>query len=222
MSFIRTQTARQLAGAPAFGKWVVYTQAWWETDDATPTPTVIGLIDRFFTGRPAAGSTPVHFRTDPWISSAGSGLLTAWEWNGSTMDKLDDYPYNPVNFGPIGGVAYPSQCAIAIGYRRPLGEGENPQRGRSRFWVGPLYLTGMNASSGIGLHLTSATVDDIANNAAACVTALEAEGWVLQVRSGIGEATSFAAANEVYVDDRIDVMRSRAAPTTYQARVELF
>lgn len=221
MPHVRTQTARQLAGAPGFGNWVVYSQAWWQTAVTTPSAAVIGLLDRLFTGKPAAGTSPMRFRNDPWISSAGSGLLTVWQWNGSTMDKLDDYTYDPVVIGGTGGVAYPPQCAVAIGYRRPQLEGQPVQRGRSRFWIGPIYILGMNTSSGIGCHITPAAVDDIADNAADCIAALAAEGWVLQVRSGTGEGTTFAAADELYVDDVIDVMRSRRAPTTYQKRIAL-
>jgi len=111
----------------------------------------------------------------------------------------------------------PSQMAVAVGYRAP--QVGNPQQGRSRFWIGPLQLTGANIlGAGLAYRMTTTMVDLIVSNVLSTVAALATNGWVLQVRSGTGSGTTFADANEIYVDDVFDVQRSRRAHTLYQKR----
>jgi hypothetical protein len=77
------------------------------------------------------------------------------------------------------------------------------------------YLTG---SLGRGTYLTTGAVDAIAANAVSCITALESVGWQLMVKSKVSGVTTFWDAEELYVDDVIDIQRSRRAWQTYQRR----
>lgn len=218
MAIVRVQQRLHLANAPAFGKWNVYSSAYFQTSTVVPSSTVKDLLQRFFWGGAYTGTSSsfVWHTMAPFVSSTNSGLLTTWEWSGTALVKLDDYPITPINWG-TGGVRMPSQACVAIGYRAP--QTGNPQKGRSRFWVGPLELTGANiTSSGLGYRMTPTMVDLIVSNMVGTIGALTTAGWQLMVKSGSGGGTTFAAANEVYVDDVFDVQRSRRAHTVYQAR----
>lgn len=219
MAYVRIEYRLKLNSAPAYGKWNIYSKAWFQTSTPVPSSTVKNLLQRMFSGHPGAGTTPQWHSSSPFVGGAGAGQLTKWEWSGTALTSRVDYPVTPLSYSDTPSRFYPAQIAVAFGYRAPITG--NPQKGRSRFWVGPIAISNANVSDvpGLGVRLTPGAVDTAAACFKSCVQLLHAEGWDLVVKSGTGGGTTFAVANEVYVDDVFDVMRSRRTYTAYQKRL---
>lgn len=219
MPVIRVQYKRTMSGAPPVGKWGVYSQAHFQTAAApVPSATQLAQIQRLFLGMDTTSTTNAVLRTQAFNTATGGALVTVWERTGGSWVKVGDYPVT-VPLSSISSILpLPQQTALAVGYRAaPMGP---PQRGRSRWFLGPGRI---NASYTVhddtgGLRLSVAGVDRVVLNASNCLAALAAEGWSLRVASGRGELMSFWPAVELYCDDVLDVMRSRRAWQTYQAR----
>lgn len=238
MAYVRVQNRLRLINAPSFGQWNVYSSAWFSTPNPTPDAAVYGLLERLFWGAPASGFTAWH-AADPFVVTTNAGLMTTWEWSGSALVKLADHAYTPTawNLGTAGRLVLPPQMAIAVGYKAPLTgspvgpHGKPSTARRSRFWVGPLSIRSdyIDANRGIDYHLTPTAVDTIATNFQTIVDLLNAhvasggasEPWTLVNRSGKHEDTTFHDTTECYVDDALDVMRSRRAFTSYQKRLSI-
>jgi hypothetical protein len=220
MAIVRVQLKRRLSGSPSIGKWDVYSNWWFSTADPVLSSTEQGHLVDLACGK-APGSGGPFTRHDVFDSAAGASVLSTWEWTGSALTHLADYTPSIVRSTPSIVAVWPQQCSVAVGYRSDVSGPR--QRGRSRWWIGPLYIVSPYAQNTVagGPRLTTAGVDFLANNTAATLAALEALGWTLQVKTGQGLAQEFHPAVELYVDDVPDVMRTRRPWQTYQKRVAL-
>jgi hypothetical protein len=225
MATVRVQLKRTILGAPSIGKWNVYSGAWFSAADPVPSATVRTYLQRLFMGQhPTLTSTGYKWTGNEVFSQAANAAdIRTWEWTGAQQVLRYSGVWTVEAWSPGVTQKFPQQACVAIGYRRALVGGEKPQKGRSRFFIGPLLsTTGLFVADAHNtLTASNATVDIIQGNALAGIQALAGQGWVLQVKSGTGANLSFAAANELYVDNVIDVMRSRRAPRTYQKRTAI-
>ena len=222
MAILRTQLKRHLVDPPSGGTWDVYSNAYWQTDETTLTNTQRDYIKRLFSGEQPTGTADRILATTLFDSGTDRANVTAWSW-GSSWTKTYDEDFTSSGFAVSSGLLLPQQCAISVGYRRP--QTTFFQNGRSRFFLGPLKIASTaidGTHDGHGMHLTTAAVDTLHDNALACLTALAGQGFELVVKSG-KQATglSFAVANEIYVDDVIDVNRKRRSYQKYQNKTAI-
>lgn len=220
MAIVRIQLARQFAGPPAIGQYRTYTGAWFSTATPVPSPAVLALLGKLWTsGLFAVGNQQV-FADKPMVSGVNAGVVSAWEWQGSTMTSIGKYPIDLAGGVVVSPTTFPSQCMITVGYR--ANAGGDRRRGRSRWFLGPFTMGAnfVSTTSG-GARLTSAGVDKVASASRGFVADLAAAGWTLQVKSGQKAASVFNPAVELYVDDVFDVQRSRRTWQNYQARENL-
>lgn len=219
MGIIRVQYKRNLTGPPSFGKWAIYSGAWFETSDTTADGFVTTLLQRLFLGLPYSGTSGAEIGNSVFNTTSGAARITCWSWAGS-LTQTQAVNVSIPTFTPTSPVLLPSQAAIAVGYRRPITT--VPQNGRSRFFIGPLHVAAAaldTSAHGRGLVLTSGAVSNIKDCALGCITRLrDTHGWTLQVKSGAAGSETFAAADEIYVDDVLDVQRSRRSWEVHQAR----
>jgi len=224
MVIARVQWKRKLAGAPAYGNFDTYTGAWFETSNPVPTTTVRNLLIRLWSGQDRNGSNGTNpFYSWPFLVGSGQSQLTTWEWTGTEQVQRFSGAVTVPTF-TSGGVTLwipPAQIATAVGYKSA--PGEHPQWGRSRWFMGPIVTaaSAVNLSTSGGARWASTYVGYIAANAADCIAALAAQGWVLQVKHGTGAGSTWTAALELYVDDVFDVQRSRRWVKSTQARLTL-
>lgn len=226
MPTVRAQLRMDLLGAPAVGRWRRYTGAWFTVaGSSTPSATVADLLLRLWNGTgPGPGTGGPAIGTAIYRGGAASAQLRTWTLSGGNLTFASDTALQTPDLLPTTAtVRLPFQCACAVGYRADLGPGVPHQRGRSRWWLGPIVTTYSVTTAFVdstgGPRFAPAFVDKVADNAAACVAALAAEGWVLGVR--VLESDTLVAASTIKVDDVIDVQRSRRTWPTYSASVEL-
>lgn len=218
MGIVRIQYQRPLLGAPAIGKWSVYSTAWFNATVEDPSSIVQTYIERLFQGRAPSGQGNPIIGNGAFSSAVGAANITTWSWFSGTLTKVSSYARTVESLNPGPAIQMPSQAQVAIGYKANV---QGPvQRGRSRFFLGPCSTSSsyvvQNAAG--GLRLTTGAVDTLTDNVKQTVNALAAQGWVLQVKSGQSLLASFSPAVEVYCDDVFDVMRSRRAWQLYQKR----
>lgn len=223
MPIVKVQYRKQFASMPSIGSWGVMNTGWFETDATTLTTAQRNIMQRFFDlAGPVGTLTDQWFHADTLDHGAGASTLSLWQYSAPTTTHLVDYPVTyPGYVGATPKVTLPSQAAISVGFRH--GSDAVVQRGRTRFWFGPFALAdgSYNTSPG-GLRLRSSTVDTIAGNVADTLALLrDTHGWSFMVREGPIASSTFTAPDVLYVDDVIDVMRSRRAWRTYQARLDL-
>lgn len=223
MANVRVQYRRQLAGAPTIGKWDVYSGAYFNTATPTPSPTVLTLLQKMFLGYATLGESGNNYTdTRVFETAAGAARIDVWTVAGGALTAVASEPVTvPTAYPPTPHTGLPSQCQLTFGYKADVGG--NPQRGRSRFWIGPLSINvgqHLNNFEG-GLHLKPETADRVLSNSLGAINDLAAEGWELRVKSGTGGGTSFAAPSHFYVDDVFDIMKSRRSWQLYQAREDL-
>lgn len=228
MPTVRVQIRQTLADAPSVGTWNVYRGGWFTvTGSTTPTYAVQRLLVDMFNGLRApntGGTANTWTSTSVYRLGITAGRLKVWTVSGGALTlahqesvAVMDSPMTP---GPTEPLPY--NLAVAVGYRANLGSGVPHQRGRSRFFVGPLLMKsgGLNRTTGNGgARLAEGVVDTIAENFAANVASLRASGWSLGVRV-LGSDT-LHDVTECYVDDLLDVQRSRKSWVNYQKRVSL-
>lgn len=221
----RVQLRRPLANAPAVGTWDAYIGACFETTDPEPTATVRGLLVNLFSGANATNlSTARIISNEAFDLGSNACQLSTWSWSGSwSLEYAGNLtlPQNAVGSGDVYG--FPHQLGISVGYRAELGTGVPRQRGRSRFWLGPLLIKGTVVTGGVatgGLRLTAAGCDQLVSNVTSTLAALASEGWSLVVKSGSGPYT-FHDAVEIYVEDVFSVQRTRRPWSNYQARATI-
>jgi hypothetical protein len=222
MTIIRVQSARQFRDAPSLGKWDIYSSAYFETTDTAPGAAVRGLITRLFLGHDRDEATLV-LRTNAIQTGVTASTITAWRWVSGALVNAGSWSQEVYASDAGGGDQnryLPSQCSIAVGYRADV---EGPrQRGRSRFWLGPVVSNSTYViNTPGGARLSSSGCNLIASNALDCLEALQAQGWTLVVKSGPLTEATFSSAIELYVDDVIDVMRSRRTWQINQARLDI-
>lgn len=220
MAIVRVEMRLHLASAPPVGKWNQYSKAYFETSTTTPDLSVLEQLENLFRLLAVDRSNP-QLACAGIDATSGAGLFTLHTWDGEVLVAAGTYPFTPAVWSFTAAVSLPSQCQIAVGYRAPIVG--NVQQGRSRFWVGPLEFKtgGYILGHGLNARIASGTVDTLAGYAQDVIGELASLGWVLQVKSKVGGVVSFAAANEVYIDDVLDTMRSRKTYTSYQARLDL-
>lgn len=220
VAIVRVQLKRTLTAAPALGTWDVYTGAWFQTSTVVPTGAVQTQLLRLFNGLSTSGGNQYNATEGVFSTVLGATDLRCWSWSGGVSTLEFTGPLQNPNIFVTGPINLPPQTSISVGYRRPLGAGENVQKGRSRFFLGPLklgegyYTTGV----GSGLRLTDDAVNKVVANAKGCIEELSTLGWVLQVKSGTGAGLTFDTADEIYADDVLDVNRSRRGFRYYQRR----
>ena len=220
MTIVRVQLKRRLAGGPTIGKWDTYSGAWFSTTNVVPSTAVQKALVDLFSGWRGDSAYPIT-HSDVFDQSSGASNLSVWAWDGTHQVHQGDYSPSIARSISPNYLVLPAQCALAVGYKATV---TGPrQRGRSRFWLGPLKLTGgsYTATASGGVRLTAAAVDSLTQGVHDCLGLLAGSGWVLQVKSGSGSGVSFHPANEVYVDDVLDVMRSRRTWQQYQKRLTI-
>jgi hypothetical protein len=177
---------------------------------------------RLFGGTNASNTyTSRWLGPEPFTTGSGNVELKTYRYNGVgtelahvSAESMDlGAAYNGTSMR-----ALPSQAAICVGYRAPAGP--VIQRGRSRLYFGPLNLPSffLQESAAGGTRLNEAYLPVITDAFKSCVAALAASDWTLVVRSGTGAAITSAPATELYVDDVLDVMRSRRTWQLHQHR----
>lgn len=223
MPIYRIQCTFDIAGAPGIGKWQVYRGGYFSSADTDgPSSAVRNQIRNLFLGLDSgAAYSSCVASTLVYRQGASAMSIKAWKYEGGAWVGAGTWPMSMFEVQPSSGVTsrLPMQCAIAVGYRAELGSGVPRQRGRSRFFLGPLALgnfvtSGGNDASGL-LRLSSTGVDLLVGNAVSSYGALSALGWDLGVMVG---GTSWEPVAEFYVDDVIDVQRGRRTWQTYQKR----
>jgi hypothetical protein len=219
MAIVKLQSRRSFRNAPSLGKWDIYSAAYFDTATAVPNSTVRDLVTRLFLGQ-SAGVQNTMGRTNVIVTGANASTVRAWEWTAGALVSLGQWTQSVTANDAAGGalrVNMPPQCSIAVGYRTEVNIPR--QRGRSRWWLGPVVLDTANSTDPEALLRLNATgLDQVADNATDCLTALAAQGWNLVVKSGPLLTATFAPAFELYVDDVIDVVRSRRAWQVAQER----
>lgn len=223
MTTVRVQTQNEVAGAPSVGSWAVYRNLYFTVSGSpTPSPTVATQLRRLVCGHDTTGTGTYSVCSDSrFRSGAGSFRIKTWTLSGGLFSPASDQTFSMEGLGPSATpyIDLPSQLAIAVGYRADLGSGVPRQRGRSRWWLGPLTMSASALTGGPtsgGMRLADATVDRIVSNAVGCLTTLASAGWVLGVRS-MG-ADELVGVDEVYVDSILDVQRKRRPWMVYQKR----
>jgi len=222
MPYVRVQFERSLAGAPPLGKWDIYSTAWFDAPDVDPSPTVRALFQRLFLGLPVTGGN-VNLRGNQLIQGAGGARIKVWEYVVGTLVLRNSYSDSLLSNNATvnsANIALPTQACMAIGYRTEVNVPR--QRGRTRFFIGPIYTRTdkINWENG-GLRFNSAVIDQQAQYAADVVGALTALGWVLTVKSLPLAFADFNPAYELYVDDVVDIQRSRRTWQAHQERILL-
>lgn len=223
MAIYRIQCQFDIAGAPGIGKWQVYRGGYFSSADTNgPSSDVRNQLRNMFLGlNSSAAFSSCVASTLVYRQGASAMSIKAWRYEAGQWVGVGTWPMSMFEVQPSGGVLHrlPMQCAIAVGYRADLGSGVPRQRGRSRFFLGPLALgnfltTGGNDASGLA-RLSSTGVDALVGNAVSTYNALAGLGWTLGVMVG---GSSWEPVSEFYVDDVIDVQRGRRTWQTYQKR----
>lgn len=226
MATVRVQMRRTWAQPPALGKWDVYTGAVFDSSaGATPSATVRELMVRLWSGVDATGSNAAGVMDNsPFDISPGGSRLVTWTRGASGWEQAhsEDFQLSSYALQGVGTefFAFPGQLGIAVGYKANVGG--NPQRGRSRWWLGPILTTTNRLAGGAttgGVRMSPAAVALLAGYARNCLVELTEEGWVLVVRSPSTGTTS--PAEELYVEDVFSTLRSRRPWRTSQTRLEL-
>jgi hypothetical protein len=209
VAFVKIQFVRSFVNPPALGKWDVYSAAYFATATVVPTLAVRTMVQRMFLGLPVSGGDVIG-RTNLLAPGATTARFTAWEWSGGALVNVGNWSdpllSNNATADPAN-IALPSQCCIAIGYRADVTGAR--QRGRSRWWNGPLFMRTDQMFNDGGAKLNSGIVDQYAENARDTIGELATLGWVLQVKSNPLLTAEFNPAVELYVDQVFDVMRTR-------------
>lgn len=208
---IKVQLARQFLSPPSVGKWTMYTAAVFEGPTAALPAGVMDNMVRLFLGQPGAGVPPspnlIVFSLGGTDRAVGSAVVNTWTW-GPGWDFANSFTTSIPNI--VGtGTTLPLQIGIPLGYRTaPQGR---PEKGRSRFFLGPVApLAGMLAGSDVGgLRLSPTAVDKLVANAMSAHNQLLVAGYRLMVRTGKTNSATFAPAVKFSVGDRFSTMRSR-------------
>lgn len=146
-----------------------------------------------------------------------------WEWTGGALVSRYSAMHTTSRSAPSGTPYryFPRQLSVAVGYRADLGGGVPRQRGRSRFFLGPLTVGGLLTGDDTngGWRLSNAAVDLVVERAKWRIDQLAANDYTLGVfTKGTG---TVSPAVELYVDDVFDVQRSRRPWPLYQKRQDL-
>jgi hypothetical protein len=210
-SLYRVQLLRNMANVPAgAGSHHVWSGGWFQCDhDGSVDTVAFQAFQRLWTGcaTTVLGNGAVQ-------NGANAGRITVWDASGAGLVKVGT-TFGTLDSGPSGAMM-PSQVAVAVGYRHA--PGPIVQRGRSRWFIGPVSIAaGATLVSPGGLRLTPAAVDNIAASMAAQLVVLAGRGWHLRVKGVEGVTTPV----ELYVDDVLDVIRTRRTWRAYQKRVTL-
>jgi hypothetical protein len=221
MAIVRVEFRRTLRNADTVGKWDMYSSAYFEGPGSIPGLLVRNHIRDLFLGS-GSGGYSLYNRTNAIVTGTNAGQIKCWEYTGGLLVQSFigpcDIPVSDQNSS--GDLSLPTQLSIAVGYRSDV---PGPrQRGRSRWWAGPIccQYTALSEGPGGGRFIP-AMVDAYANNASQKIATLSGLGWVLQVKTAAILGFTFSPAVELYVDDVPDVLRSRRTWQTYQKRLDL-
>jgi hypothetical protein len=222
MPIVKVQFERTIIDSGGVrGKWDVYSSAYFDAPANSPGLAIRTLIQRMFLGLPRSSGSTVG-RTNLLIPGATGARLTSWEYVAPLLVNTGEFTDALLSNNATASSAnlgMPTQCCIAIGYKTV--DQVPRQRGRSRWWNGPLYLRTDQVMQSGGMRLLGSIVNLYAFNASDCIDALADLGWVLQVKTGPLASATFDDAVELYVDDVIDVMRSRRGWQQHQERISL-